>query len=374
VKIKLLDRYVGRQVAITTLMGVTLLSGVFVLGNVYKKISQLIGDSDVPLSVLMEFILMVLPLSCVYTIPWAFLTSILLVFGRLSSDHELIAMKMSGQSMWRICQPVFVLAAIFCLLSLVMNVGVAPLAKDRTKRLFYELAINHPEALFQPGKIQDKLPEYRIYTGERKGQELKHLKMVQMVGVNPIRVIHAQQANLKSATFNGKSQLQLEMKEVEVETFRVGELNTERVMLETMHLEFPIEKFITQQLNVKADMKTSSQLWNELSTQIDSLSGAALSSVQVCQARCELSKRFSFSLACLTFALVGIPLAITAQRKETSVGFVMSLGVSIAYFFFIVLADTLNNKPQVYPHLLMWLPNIIFISYGWFLFKKLSRQ
>jgi lipopolysaccharide export system permease protein len=374
VKIKLLDRYVGKQVAMTTLMGVTLLSGVFVLGNVYKKISQLIGDSEVPLSVLVEFILMVLPLSCVYTIPWAFLTSILLVFGRLSSDHELIAMKMSGQSMWRICRPVFILAAVFCALSLVMNVGVAPLAKDRTKRLFYELAIDHPEALFQPGKIQDKLPEYRIYTGEREGQQLKHLKMVQMIGINPMRVIHAQQANLRSSTLNRKSQLQLEMKDVEIENFRVGELNTERVRLETMHLEFPIEKFVSQQLNVKADMKTSSQLFGELSSQTDSLNGETLTSVQICQARCELSKRFSFSLACLTFALVGIPLGITAQRKETSVGFVMSLVVSIAYFFFIVLADTLNNKPQMYPYLLMWLPNVIFIGYGWFLFKRLSRQ
>jgi lipopolysaccharide export system permease protein len=121
-------------------------------------------------------------------------------------------------------------------------------------------------------------------------------------------------------------------------------------------------------------MKTSSQLFGELSSQTDSLNGETLTSVQICQARCELSKRFSFSLACLTFALVGIPLGITAQRKETSVGFVMSLVVSIAYFFFIVLADTLNNKPQMYPYLLMWLPNVIFIGYGWFLFKRLSRQ
>ena len=36
---------------------------------------------------------------------------------------------------------------------------------------------------------------------------------------------------------------------------------------------------------------------------------------QLTAASTELNKRFSFSLACVTFALIGIPLGITAQRQ-----------------------------------------------------------
>ncbi len=37
----------------------------------------------------------------------------------------------------------------------------------------------------------------------------------------------------------------------------------------------------------------------------------------------EINKRFSVSLACFAFALIAVPLGITAHRKETSVGFAL---------------------------------------------------
>jgi lipopolysaccharide export system permease protein len=99
------DRYLGRQVFSATFMGVLLLSGVMVLGNVYKKLDELLGNTELPLTVMAEFIALVIPFSLIFTIPWAFLTGILLVFGRLSADNELIALRMTGQSMKRICLP-----------------------------------------------------------------------------------------------------------------------------------------------------------------------------------------------------------------------------------------------------------------------------
>ena len=91
-------------------------------------------------------------------------------------------------------------------------------------------------------------------------------------------------------------------------------------------------------------------------------------------ARTELNKRYSFSLACLTFALVGIPLGVTAQRRETSTGFALSLITAVVYIVFIILADTLNDQPSSYPHLIMWLPNVLFLGIGGWLFGRLSRK
>ena len=87
-----------------------------------------------------------------------------------------------------------------------------------------------------------------------------------------------------------------------------------------------------------------------------------------------MSKRFSFSLASFAFALIGVPLAITAHRKETSVGFMLSLGVAFTYFLLILIADTLKHNPKVHPELLIWAPNVIFIGLGAWLFLRLSRK
>jgi lipopolysaccharide export system permease protein len=94
----------------------------------------------------------------------------------------------------------------------------------------------------------------------------------------------------------------------------------------------------------------------------------------VSASRTELSMRYSFSLAAIVFTLVGIPLGITAQRRETSVGFALSLGVAVSYMFFIIFVGGLNEKPSLYPHLLMWIPNILFLAIGGRLFWKLCQR
>jgi lipopolysaccharide export system permease protein len=88
----------------------------------------------------------------------------------------------------------------------------------------------------------------------------------------------------------------------------------------------------------------------------------------------EANMRYSFSFACITFCLVGIPLGVTAQRRETSVGFALSLIVATCYIVFIIFANTLNENPKAYPHLLMWIPNVIFIAVGAALFRKLMKK
>jgi lipopolysaccharide export system permease protein len=90
--------------------------------------------------------------------------------------------------------------------------------------------------------------------------------------------------------------------------------------------------------------------------------------------RTEVNKRFSVSLAALALCLIAVPLAVTANRKETSIGFFFSIIIGFCYFFFIEFATTVQNNPKWHPELLIWLPNVLFISLGGFMFWKLSRK
>ncbi len=91
-------------------------------------------------------------------------------------------------------------------------------------------------------------------------------------------------------------------------------------------------------------------------------------------ARTEFNKRFSFSLACFTFALIGIPLGITAHRQETSIGFGISLGVAFTYFLIILVVNIFREKASLHPELLIWLPNVIFLLFGGILFARMARR
>jgi lipopolysaccharide export LptBFGC system permease protein LptF len=92
------------------------------------------------------------------------------------------------------------------------------------------------------------------------------------------------------------------------------------------------------------------------------------------EAKVELNKRLSNALATIAFALLAVPLGITAQRKETSVGFAISLAIAMLYFLILIAADMARNKPHLHPELLVWLPNVIFLGIGSYRFVQLAKR
>lgn len=373
---RIFDRYIGRQIWMATLTGVVVLSGVMVLGNVYKKLDQLLGSAELPVSLVAQFVLLVIPFSLIFTIPWAFLTSILLVYGRMSADNELVSLRMTGTSMARICLPVFLLAAGLSGVCYWVNVEVAPAAKNKMKMLFYQVATDDPASLFQENRVLDKLPGYRIHTGGREGDTLKNLTILEIEGAKVKRAIRAKTARLEITP--GVLDFVLRLEDADVESVKLDpESNIENVdfiHFDETALTFPLSRLKERTERVNAGMKSTEQLWSEVRTGRDSITEADLDEKAKSSARTELNKRYSFPLACLTFALVGIPLGVTAQRRETSAGFALSLVTALVYMLFILVGDILSDQPRSYPHLLMWAPNVLFLAIGGVMFYRLSRR
>lgn len=383
--LRIFDRYIWRQVSSSTLTGVLVLTGVMVLGNVFKEMERLLGDTaSLPLLAVAQFITYVIPYSLIFTIPWALLTAILLVFGRMSADNEMTALRMTGMSMPRICAAVFVLSVFMSGVCYLVNVELAPLAKTKIKRLFYDLALDDPAVLFQPGKVLDRFPGYRIFTQEREGNKLKNVEIIQTNLGRAERYIRAKRAEV--VVTPGVTDFQLHLRNATVETgggeadaaSAGGEVNImndlQFLYMGDTAITFPLSKLKEKTERVTSSMKDTSALWSEVSTGISSVDGQPLSEKLISVSRTELSMRYSFSLAAIVFTLVGIPLGITAQRRETSIGFALSLIVAVSYMVFVIFVNGLNERPSVYPHLLMWVPNLIFIGVGSRMFYKLNRR
>jgi lipopolysaccharide export system permease protein len=283
---------------------------------------------------------------------------------------------MTGWSMPRICSSIFVIAVALSSVCFWVNVDLAPMAKNRMKMLFYEVALENPESLFQEGRVLEKVPGFRIHTGKRDGRNLENLEIIEMEGTLAKRVVRARRAVLE--TQPGVLDFTMHLFDAEVEAIsHTKDKKVDKIEFfkaaETA-LSFPMSRLRDKTIKVNASMKTTSALWTEVGSHVDTVTSKPMDAKQVSLSRTELSKRYSFSLACFTFALVGIPLGVTAQRRETSIGFALSLITAVVYIAFIIFADTLNDKPQAMPHLIMWLPNVLFLGIGGRLFYKLSRK
>jgi lipopolysaccharide export LptBFGC system permease protein LptF len=154
--IKLIDRYVGSGVVITTIYGLFVLSLVLVLGNIFKELLDLMINRDVPVKYLFMFMLYVLPFSFTFTVPWAFLTAVLLVFGRMSADNEMVALRACGTSLLRICLPVLGVAVVLSAFTFWINTTVAPRALDAMRNSIVTIARSNPQSLFTAGEVIDE--------------------------------------------------------------------------------------------------------------------------------------------------------------------------------------------------------------------------
>src|SRR6202140_5627453 len=130
---KFIGPSISREFIINVLFAIAVLSLVLVVGNIFRKLLPLLVNHDVPVEYLVTFIAYVLPFSLIFTIPWGLLTAILLVFGRLSADNELMALRSSGVSVTRVCIPLAAIALVFTAICSWLNVQVAPAAQEKLR-------------------------------------------------------------------------------------------------------------------------------------------------------------------------------------------------------------------------------------------------
>jgi len=88
----------------------------------------------------------------------------------------------------------------------------------------------------------------------------------------------------------------------------------------------------------------------------------------------ELQARISFSIAAFTFIVVGLPLAIQTQRRETSWGVVLALVIVGLYYFLGAIGRGFKDYAALYPELIIWTPNILFQIIGFWLFYRANRR
>ena len=365
------DRYVTKQVFSVALYAVLILSVVLVLGNIFKEINDLLVQRKVGLSFLWIFVAKLLPVSMVYTIPWGFLVAVLLVFGRLSADQEINSFRSAGLSLYRIAAPILMLGFFLSSFCFWINASVSPQSKNELKSLIYDSFKDDPWRLLDPGVVQSRLKGQRIFIQSKNEDESLqgfHAYQIDSEDRNapPLGYIYAQQVSRPAIT-GGTERFELKLTGAYAESYENNGQIHQGFIGEIEPWVLPLEA--SRKRNLKPGNLNNGEIRELLADP-----PADLSQEKIDEFAFERFRRYSFSLAPLAFAFIGIPLALTARRKKASSGAGLSLVVALGYFLFFTIADESQGNGFMISLILLWLPNLLCIGLGILLFRRATKR
>lgn len=380
-----IDRYIVRQVLVTTVFAVVILSMVLVLGTLFKVARPMLVEDKASIFLVLKVLLSVMPSTLMFTLPWGFLVAIMLVFSRLSADNEIVSLRLSGLSHLRIAAPALLLGAILSALSFYLNASVAPNSKAAQKDILYNTIQRDPGALLEPGIVQSRMKEGQIYVEDREGSNLNDFHFLKFssgeddgaagkktsteadeadddITDSPADITGNAYAFARSATLvvdKQKKLLRLSLEECYFETEDSDGL-LQPVFTDSLQpVLFDFAEFERRGRDKPSGM-TNEMIHAKLADPGD-LPERKISRLEV-----ELSKRYAFSGACFAFAAIGIPLALGRQRKDSSSGFGISLAIAGVYFLLLIIGENAKDKAGI----VMLVPNVAAVVLGFYLLRR----
>ncbi len=344
---------------------------VLLLGDVLKEILGLLVNRQASLGVVAKSIGLLIPFIWVFALPMAMLTSTLLVFGRFSADQELTAARASGISLVSLIAPILVLSLVLSGLSAMVNLEWGPRSRMAYKDILFRFTAEVATSRLLPeGRHIRDIPGYVFFIGKNRDGQLEDVMVYILArGTNDVATIHAARGKLEVNPTNQTYVMHL----YDANGIRFTGDHGDPISGEYLTESFPVGERKRSESIPISDM-TFGQLRVELRDLENKLSRTNASGGQTVASnarleselrqltspvRVQMHRRLAYSFACFSFTLLGIPLGIRVQRRETNIGFAIALLLVLVYYGMTMLGISLDRQPQWFPHLILWVPNLI---------------
>lgn len=296
--------------------------------------------------------------------PLALLVSSVLVFSRLSADSEIAAMKACGINLVSVMKYPLIFAALCTGISFVINNEVVPRGHEVRRTLKSKVSVGTGLSVLEAGRVINDFPKVKIYFAAKEGNWLSDLIVFDYSNPKVDRMITA----AKALVIQNGSDVNLDLYNMTIDP-----LDEEHpTMARSGRFTYVMKDVIkSKSYNRKLkDYRTFEVLASvsKFNKKLKEIEGQEGQDIEIerkylhadkTETLVEFNKRFVFAMASLCFVCIGIPLGIRSQRKESSIGMAISLGVSLGYYMVIILMLSLEKYSKIHPEILIWLPVVV---------------
>jgi len=364
---KIIDRYIVKELLPPFFLGLLLFTFVLLLNRIFK-LTDLIVTKGVSIWVVVKLIGYIMPYFFTLTIPMAVLLASLVAFGRLTTDSEIIALKATGFSLYRLMAPVIALSVMAGVLTAYFSLYLAPVKARTFKRDVFILAKTHGVIGIDEAVFNDTFKNLIIYAQETpSSDEMRGVFISDERNPDEPYVIIAQSGKLDLDPAKGYAVLTL--RNGSIHKRGTAKKSYEQIRFATNTLSISLyDKFFAgdEMKKGKRELATGELLAAAGKLEAGGENGSALET--------EYYKRFSIPFACVLFGMIGPPLGLYSRRSGRSAGVSFALVVFGIYYALMAGGENIASEGYMPPLVAAVLPNLVIGGIGIYVLVTTARE
>ena len=162
---RIIDRYIWKELIAPFFLGLIIGTFLLLIDRIFDMM-DLIINKGVPVYLVLNLFAYLLPSILVLTVPIGVLFSILVAFGRLSADMEIVALKACGVSPLRLLWPVLAFGVTATAVTGYLMIDALPRANYAFKSLVFDIVRTTASAGLKERVFNDTFGNFVIYVDE----------------------------------------------------------------------------------------------------------------------------------------------------------------------------------------------------------------
>ncbi|WP_407571425.1 LptF/LptG family permease [Deinococcus altitudinis] len=369
-----LTAYITRELIPPLLAGTLLFVAILSFGYFFIS-SQFL--SGVPAGLIARWIGYQLPDTLVKVLPMGVVLMVVVAFGRLANERELVAIQSGGIGLGRIARPVAVIAGLVALLAVWLSLWVAPRANVETRGLYWDTLTG--AGLSQlVGKQVDLGAGLSLYLGgyDAGKRQLQGVRVERWTRDDPEQgtLVFADQGTFEGNVLRltGYSVYTLNYAQIPALN-KVTDPNALPAAVQQVFTSVSLPDSPTAALSLDTGLsrkQTIAQYADAIGADaegfpelITKLTAPGVSATDRQAARRELNRKIALPLGNLVLALAALPFALRFGRS-LGVSLGIALMIAVAYYLLFVVGITVAGAMPGLPEPGIWLANVVFLLAG----------
>jgi LPS export ABC transporter permease LptF/LPS export ABC transporter permease LptG len=335
---------------------------IFIVFTFFELLEDVVSNQT-PILDVVNYFRYLLPQIVFYMIPMSVLVAVLVNFGVLARSSQIVAMKASGVSLYRLTLSLMVVTLLLSVLSFVMQEHLLPGCNQKQDALRDKIKGRRPQTYLRPDRKwmmgeRTKIFYYNFFDEHRNLFGDLSVFEFDPASFEIRRRIYATRASWDD----------LQGTWILEEGWAQGFRDQRAVAKEFQRFDRQHFPEITEDPRYfKKEVKQSSQMsYLELRSYIGDLRQSGFDVVRLTVA---LHKKLSFPIISLIMCMIAIPFSFSMGKRGSLYGVGLSIMIGISYWVMLEFFEQVGGAGKLLPFLAAWAPNLIFGASGvYFLF------